>query len=127
MTGISSTTIQSTPVRLATFMLFLSTVFLFTSYAASIVALLQSTSKTIEDAKDLADKPISFSVQDTKHNYIYLNVNNTIILLLILLLGFNALKKHENYLVTTGNTITKIPKIVKESSSIKTLINTSWK
>jgi len=69
-----SITIRSVPARLATFTLFLSAVFLFTSYAASIVILLESTSQTITSLEDLAEKPITFSVQDTKHNYVYFNV-----------------------------------------------------
>ncbi|VVC30077.1 Ionotropic glutamate receptor [Cinara cedri] len=67
-------TTHSVPARLVTFTLFLTAVFLFTSYAATIVVLLQSTSRTIvRNLNDLADKPITFSVQDTKHNYIYFN------------------------------------------------------
>lgn len=73
--GLSITT-HTTPARMATFILFLSAVFLFTSYAASIVVLLQSTSQAIKNRKDLADTAITFSVQDTRHNYIYFNVRN---------------------------------------------------
>ncbi|CAH1738065.1 unnamed protein product [Aphis gossypii] len=72
--GISvAATHYSIPARIATFTLFLCAVFLFTSYAACIVVLLQSASKTINTIVDLANKPITFSVQDTKHNYIYFN------------------------------------------------------
>lgn len=67
-------TMKSVPARLATFVLFLFAVFLFTSYAASIVVLLQSPSQTIRDVRDFIDKSITFSAQDTKHNYIYFNV-----------------------------------------------------
>ncbi|XP_026805102.1 uncharacterized protein LOC113548425 [Rhopalosiphum maidis] len=63
----------SIPTRIATFTLFLCAVFLFTSYAACIVVLLQSASRTINTIVDLADKPITFSAQDTRHNYIYFN------------------------------------------------------
>ncbi|XP_022170942.1 uncharacterized protein LOC111034171 [Myzus persicae] len=73
--GLSVTAAQySGPTRLATFTLFLCAAFLFTSYAACIVVMLQSPSQTINTIGDLADNPITFSAQDTKHNYIYFNV-----------------------------------------------------
>uniref|UniRef100_A0A2S2P2H2 Ionotropic glutamate receptor C-terminal domain-containing protein n=1 Tax=Schizaphis graminum TaxID=13262 RepID=A0A2S2P2H2_SCHGA len=72
--GLSVAAAHSIPTRIATFTLFLCAVFLFTSYAACIVVLLQSASRTINTIADLADKPITFSAQDTRHNYIYFNV-----------------------------------------------------
>ncbi|XP_050421371.1 uncharacterized protein LOC126833853 [Adelges cooleyi] len=67
------TIINTTSSRLAVFVLFVTALFVFTSYAASIVVLLQTPSQAIKSIKDLAETSISFSALDTTHNYIYFN------------------------------------------------------
>ncbi|XP_050546129.1 uncharacterized protein LOC126908258 [Daktulosphaira vitifoliae] len=69
----TSTIMTTTSVRMAFSVLFFTAVFLFTSYSASIVVILQTPSQSIKSIKDLADKSTTFSVLDTAHNYVYLN------------------------------------------------------
>ena len=48
----------------------MSAVFIFTSYTASIVALLQSTSKIIQTLSDLLNSNMDLGVEDTNHTQI---------------------------------------------------------
>lgn len=67
--------LNTASIRVAIFTLFLTTVFLFTSYSASIVALLQSPSNSIKTIKDLAESSMTFSSQKTPYSEIYFNVS----------------------------------------------------
>ncbi|XP_029347273.1 glutamate receptor ionotropic, delta-1-like [Acyrthosiphon pisum] len=58
-------------IRVAIFVLFLTAVFLFTSYSASIVALLQSPSNSIKTINDLVESSMTFSAQDNPYNDVY--------------------------------------------------------
>lgn len=58
-------------IRVAIFVLFLTAVFLFTSYSASIVALLQSPSNSIKTINDLVESSMTFSAQDNPYNGVY--------------------------------------------------------
>ncbi|XP_055371854.1 uncharacterized protein LOC129605882 [Condylostylus longicornis] len=50
---------------------FISTLFLFTSFSANIVALLQSPSEAIKTVNDLSHSPLDAGAQDVKYNKIY--------------------------------------------------------
>lgn len=66
--------LNTVSIRVAIFVLFLTAVFLFTSYSASIVALLQSPSDSIKTIKDLVESSMTFSAQITPYGEIYFNV-----------------------------------------------------
>jgi len=70
--------LNTSSIRIAIFVLFLTAVFLFTSYSASIVALLQSPSDSIKTVKDLVESSMTFSAQITPYSEIYFNVYVTI-------------------------------------------------
>ncbi|XP_004530615.1 uncharacterized protein LOC101453881 [Ceratitis capitata] len=59
--------------RVIIFTTFVSTLFLYTSFSANIVALLQSPSEAIQTLSDLAQSPLEIGVQDTVYNKIYFN------------------------------------------------------
>nr|UZH23437.1 ionotropic receptor 75d [Anastrepha ludens] len=59
--------------RFIVFTTFVSTLFLYTSFSANIVALLQSPSEAIQTLSDLAQSPLEIGVQDTVYNKIYFN------------------------------------------------------
>ncbi|XP_011295612.3 uncharacterized protein LOC101892589 isoform X1 [Musca domestica] len=59
--------------RMIIFTTFVATLFLFTSFSANIVALLQSPSEAIHNLKDLSQSPLEIGVQDTVYNKIYFN------------------------------------------------------
>uniref|UniRef100_A0A1A9WA95 Ionotropic glutamate receptor C-terminal domain-containing protein n=1 Tax=Glossina brevipalpis TaxID=37001 RepID=A0A1A9WA95_9MUSC len=59
--------------RIVVFTTFVATLFLFTSFSANIVALLQSPSKSIQTLGDLTQSPLEIGVQDTVYNKIYFN------------------------------------------------------
>ncbi|XP_037955181.1 glutamate receptor ionotropic, kainate 1 [Teleopsis dalmanni] len=59
--------------RVIIFTTFVATVFLFTSFSANIVALLQSPSEAIHTLSDLSQSPLEIGVQDTVYNKIYFN------------------------------------------------------
>ncbi|XP_061393170.1 uncharacterized protein LOC133328643 [Musca vetustissima] len=59
--------------RIIIFTTFVATLFLFTSFSANIVALLQSPSEAIHNLKDLSQSPLEIGVQDTVYNKIYFN------------------------------------------------------
>lgn len=50
---------------------FIASVFIFTSYSACIVALLQSPSHAIKDINDLVSSPLYFGAQDQVYNHFY--------------------------------------------------------
>ncbi|KAJ8964546.1 hypothetical protein NQ314_004843, partial [Rhamnusium bicolor] len=57
--------------RITTIMLFISLMFLYTSYSANIVALLQSSSTSIQTLEDLLKSRIQVGVDDTVFNRFY--------------------------------------------------------
>ncbi|CAG5031578.1 unnamed protein product [Parnassius apollo] len=57
--------------RIVMLVLFLTVMFLYTSYAANIVALLQSSSSQIKTLEDLLHTRIKFGVHDTVYNRYY--------------------------------------------------------
>ncbi|XP_067647955.1 ionotropic receptor 75a [Eurosta solidaginis] len=59
--------------RIIIFTTFVSTLFLYTSFSANIVALLQSPSDAIQTLSDLTQSPLEIGVQDTVYNKIYFN------------------------------------------------------
>ncbi|VVC30079.1 Ionotropic glutamate receptor [Cinara cedri] len=58
-------------IRVAIFVLFLTAVFLFTSYSASIVALLQSPSDSIKTVRDLVESSMTFTAQISPYGQVY--------------------------------------------------------
>nr|QGW45454.1 ionotropic receptor 75d [Bradysia odoriphaga] len=67
----SSVTPRSHSSRIITITAFVVLMFLYTSYAANIVALLQSPSSKIKSLKDLLDSRLKFGVDDTVFNHYY--------------------------------------------------------
>lgn len=61
--------------RVATMFLFITLLFLYTSYTANIVALLQSTTNSIRTLEDLLKSQLEFGVDDTPYNHYYFSVN----------------------------------------------------
>lgn len=61
--------------RFIVFTTFVATFFLYTSFSANIVALLQSPSEAIHSLSDLSQSPLEIGVQDTVYNKIYFNVS----------------------------------------------------
>ncbi|XP_045473926.1 uncharacterized protein LOC123680189 [Harmonia axyridis] len=61
----------SLPGRITTIFLFISLMFLYTSYSANIVALLQSSSKSIQTLEDLLKSRLEVGVDDTVFNHFY--------------------------------------------------------
>ncbi|XP_023022883.2 ionotropic receptor 75a [Leptinotarsa decemlineata] len=61
----------SIPGRITTIMLFISFMFLYTSYSANIVALLQSSSTSIQTLEDLLKSRLQVGVDDTVFNRFY--------------------------------------------------------
>lgn len=59
---------------------FLATLAVFTSYSASIVALLQSPSHMINTIDDLLKSPLKMALQETGYNHYYYTVENIPIL-----------------------------------------------
>ncbi|KAL9905878.1 ionotropic receptor 75d [Glossina fuscipes fuscipes] len=59
--------------RIVIFTTFVANLFLFTSFSANIVALLQSPSEAIKSLHDLTQSPLEIGVQDTVYNKIYFN------------------------------------------------------
>ncbi|XP_037969861.2 uncharacterized protein LOC105392961 [Plutella xylostella] len=58
-------------IRVMMFFSFITSLFLFTSYSAKIVALLQSPSTSIQTITDLAKSPLTCGVQDTPYKKTY--------------------------------------------------------
>ncbi|CAH2037611.1 unnamed protein product, partial [Iphiclides podalirius] len=67
----SSTELKGTLGRVVMFILFLAFVFLYTSYSASIVALLQSSSNRIRTLSDLLNSKMELGAEDTPYNRYY--------------------------------------------------------
>lgn len=70
--------ISTTSGRVVVLTTFLATLAIFTSYSASIVALLQSPSHSINDINDLIASPLKLSVQDagyTRYNFMRENIS----------------------------------------------------
>lgn len=65
----------SLPGRITTIFLFISLMFLYTSYSANIVALLQSSSKSIQSLEDLLKSRLEVGVDDTVFNHFYFPVS----------------------------------------------------
>ncbi|GAB0096805.1 uncharacterized protein DMENIID0001_123730 [Sergentomyia squamirostris] len=60
--------------RTASFFLFLTMFFLYTSYTANIVALLQSTTNSISTIQDLQESSLDFGVEDIIYNRYYFKI-----------------------------------------------------
>ncbi|KPJ08135.1 Glutamate receptor 3 [Papilio machaon] len=67
----SSTELKGALGRSVIFILFMAFVFLYTSYSASIVALLQSSSSAIRTLSDLLDSRLELGAEDTPYNRHY--------------------------------------------------------
>ncbi|XP_030387287.1 uncharacterized protein LOC115633915, partial [Scaptodrosophila lebanonensis] len=63
--------VQNRSTRIIVFTTFVAALFLFTSFSANIVALLQSPSDAIQTLGDLGHSPLEIGVQDTQYNKIY--------------------------------------------------------
>ncbi|XP_049823904.1 uncharacterized protein LOC109603282 [Aethina tumida] len=61
----------SSPGRITTILLFVALFFLYTSYSANIVALLQSSSNSIQNLEDLLKSRLEVGVHDTVFNRFY--------------------------------------------------------
>ncbi|KAL3269451.1 hypothetical protein HHI36_008521 [Cryptolaemus montrouzieri] len=62
---------KSAAGRIASVVLFISVIFLYTSYSASIVVLLQSTTDTIQTVQDLLDSRIKLGAEDIVYSHYY--------------------------------------------------------
>uniref|UniRef100_A0A2A4IZW1 Uncharacterized protein n=1 Tax=Heliothis virescens TaxID=7102 RepID=A0A2A4IZW1_HELVI len=67
----SSNELKGTLGRLVMFIVFLAFLFLYTSYSANIVALLQSTSNQIRTLSDLLNSKLELGVEDAPYNRYY--------------------------------------------------------
>ncbi|XP_063896895.1 uncharacterized protein LOC135118514 [Helicoverpa armigera] len=67
----SSNELKGTLGRLVMFIVFLAFLFLYTSYSANIVALLQSTSNQIRTLSDLLNSKLELGVEDVPYNRYY--------------------------------------------------------
>ncbi|KAH8374046.1 hypothetical protein KR200_005612 [Drosophila serrata] len=63
--------VRNRSARIIVFTTFVAALFLFTSFSANIVALLQSPSDAIRSLTDLGQSPLEIGVQDTQYNKIY--------------------------------------------------------
>lgn len=73
----SDTLPKSTAGRIATLFTFIALTFLYTSYSANIVALLQSTTDSIRTLEDLLKSRISLGVEDIVYAHYYFEVTNS--------------------------------------------------
>lgn len=62
-------------VRMVISVLFITSLFVFTSYSASIVSLIQSKSDSIRSIRDLAETPMTFSIQISQYGKRYFEVS----------------------------------------------------
>ncbi|XP_055295192.1 uncharacterized protein LOC129564964 [Sitodiplosis mosellana] len=62
--------------RISLFTFYIALLFLYTSYTANIVALLQSTTKSIRTISDLQNPAIEVAVEDTPYNRHYFKTEN---------------------------------------------------
>lgn len=65
---------KSTSGRMATLFTFIALMFLYTSYSANIVALLQSTSENIASLEDLLESRLTLGVEDVVYAHHYFEV-----------------------------------------------------
>ncbi|XP_031783663.1 glutamate receptor ionotropic, delta-2 isoform X1 [Nasonia vitripennis] len=65
---------RTVPSRIVLLMLLLAALNLYASYSANIVALLQSTTTSIQTLRDLLDSPIKCGAQDIVYNRYYFNL-----------------------------------------------------
>ena len=63
-------------IRIIFLMLMVAVMFIYTAYSAYIVALLQSSSTSIQTLKDLLDSRLEMGVHDIDYNKFYFEVNN---------------------------------------------------
>ncbi|XP_044733247.1 ionotropic receptor 75a-like [Chrysoperla carnea] len=63
---------HSLSLRITFFLVFMAGVFLFTSYSANIVALLQTPSNSIKTLNDLINSPIVVGVHNITYNHVFL-------------------------------------------------------
>jgi len=66
---------HSVSSRIIFLFLLLLSLFLSTSYSASIVSLLQTTSTTINSLRDLMDSPFTLSMMEDESHIYYVNVS----------------------------------------------------
>lgn len=71
----AAVTPRSTTARIITIVIFTTSMFLYTSYSANIVALLQSPSTKIRTLQDLYESRLEIGVDDTVFNRYYFSVN----------------------------------------------------
>lgn len=76
----SSVVPRSTTARVIMVLAFIILMFLYTSYSANIVALLQSPSTKIRTLKDLLESRLSLGVEDTSYSRYYFMVSIYVIL-----------------------------------------------
>lgn len=67
----------SIPGRITLIFLLISFMFLYTSYSANIVALLQSSSTSIQTLQDILHSRLDVGVDNTVFNHFYFPVNIT--------------------------------------------------
>lgn len=77
----SETEPKSGAGQITVIVVFLAFMFLYTSYSANIVALLQSTSDSIQTVDDLLNSRIKLGVEDKPYSYYYFKVANIIIII----------------------------------------------
>lgn len=61
--------------RITLFFLSLTSLFLYTSYSANIVALQQSPSSALSSLSDLVHSPLAVGIQDLEYNRVYFKVH----------------------------------------------------
>ena len=67
---------RSVSSRIIFVSLLLLSLFLFTSYSAIIVSLLQTTSTAINSLRDLMDSPFTLSMKEDESHVYYVNVSS---------------------------------------------------
>ena len=66
---------KSFPARIIALLSFVALMFLYSSYSANIVALLQSPSNKIKTLEDLYNSRLKFGVDDVVFNHFYFSVS----------------------------------------------------
>ncbi|CAI6365967.1 unnamed protein product [Macrosiphum euphorbiae] len=69
--GSNNSTSTSGSIRVVVFVLFFTSLFIYTSYSASIAALVQSNSNSIKSIKNIAESPMTFSAQISQYGKHY--------------------------------------------------------
>lgn len=70
---------KSVAGRIAAIFTFVTLMFLYTSYSANIVALLQSTTDSIKSAEDLLNSRMKLGVEDIVYAHHYFTVRNPLL------------------------------------------------